>query len=255
MNLFKIFADIESIDGDAAEKVAYYSRRQMLSGATARLAKLTTGAAIATFGTVMNQAFGQSSAAIDVLKYALTLEYLESDYYSKALAATGLIPASDLAIFQQIAKHEAAHVTLLQSALGTANAVTKPTFKYAADTFTNYQSFLGLAQALEDTGVRAYKGQAGVLLGTDVLTTALQIHSVEARHASEVRRLRGLKGWVSGSAETPAAVYAGETTMTQAGVDLRSLIPTSISDVAIQEAFDEPLDKASVLAIAGPYLS
>ncbi len=254
MNLFKIFAEIEQVDADAVNKLAYYSRRQLLSGATARLAKLTTGAAVATFGTVMNQAFGQTSSATDVLNFALTLEYLENDYYQRALKATGLIPASDLAIFTQIAQHEAAHVALLKSVLGTS-AVALPTFKYQADTFTNYQTFLAFAQAFEDTGVRAYKGQAGFLKQTDTLTVALQIHSVEARHASEVRRLRGLKGWISGSAETPAAAYAGETNMTQAGIDLRSLIPASISDVAIQEAFDEPLDKAAVLAIAGPYIA
>jgi hypothetical protein len=52
-----------------------------------------------------------------------------------------------------------------------------------------YAQFLALAQAFEDTGVRAYKGQAANLISTDLLTAALQIH-VEARHASEVRRLR-----------------------------------------------------------------
>lgn len=252
MNLFKLFADLEAVDGDAAEKIAYYSRRQMLSGATSKLAKMTTGAAIATFGTVMNQAFGQVASATEVLNFALTLEYLESDYYTRALAAPNLIPTADRAIFTQIAKHEAAHVTLLQGALAAA-AGAKPTFRYAADTFTNYQTFLGLAQALEDTGVRAYKGQAGNLLGTATLTTALRIHSVEARHASEVRRLRGMKGWISTN-EMPAAVYAGETSMRQANVDLRSIIPASISDAAIQEAFDEPLDRAAVLAIATPYI-
>jgi rubrerythrin len=60
--------------------------------------------------------------------------------------------------------------------------------------FTDYQQFLALAQAFEDTGVRAYKGQAANLMSKpDLLTAALQIHSVEARHASEVRRLRGQK--------------------------------------------------------------
>lgn len=255
MNLFKIIADLQATDSEAVEKIAYYSRRQMLSNATSRLTKMTTGAAIATFGTVMNEAFAQTSSATDVLNFALTLEYLESDYYAKAIATSGLIPASDLAIFQQIAKHEAAHVALLKGALGSA-AVAKPTFKYDSSIFATYQNFLAYAQAFEDTGVRAYKGQAGNLLGQAVLTTALQIHSVEARHASEVRRLRGLKGWISASTETPAAVYAGETNMTQATVNVRGIASLSaISDTAIQEAFDEPLAKADVLAIASPYIA
>jgi hypothetical protein len=56
--------------------------------------------------------------------------------------------------------------------------------------FTDYQQFL---HRFEDTGVRAYKGQAANLMSKPDLLTALQIHSVEARHASEVRRLRGQK--------------------------------------------------------------
>ena len=56
---------------------------------------------------------------------------------------------------------------------------------------------LGIAQLLEDTGVRAYKGRAGELLGTDLLTVALQIHSVEARHAAKIRVMRGQRAWVN----------------------------------------------------------
>jgi hypothetical protein len=72
--------------------------------------------------------------------------------------------------------------------------------------FTNYETFKAVAQAFEDTGVRAYKGQAPALMPyKDVLTAALTIHSVEARHASQVRRLRGnfteqepfYQGWIN----------------------------------------------------------
>ncbi|WP_019987817.1 ferritin-like domain-containing protein [Rudanella lutea] len=247
MNLFKLFQDIEAVDGDATERLGYYSRRSLL-----RLgSKALTVSAPAVMASVLNEAYAQSSSVQDVLNYALTLEYLEDDYYQKGNAAANLIPAADKAIFTQIGKHETAHVALLRGALGSA-AVAKPAFKYPAATFTDYQTFLLLAQAFEDTGVRAYKGQAGNLLGMDVLTTALQIHSVEARHASEVRRLRGLRGWVSATDEAPAPVYAGEAVTSQAGVDLVAL--TGKSADRVREAFDEPLDRAAVLAIAQPYL-
>jgi hypothetical protein len=247
MNLFKIFQDIEAIDGDATERLAYYSRRSLLGLGK----KALTVSAPVVMASVLNEAYAQSSSVQDVLNFALTLEYLEDDYYQKGNAAANLIPAADKAIFTQIGKHETAHVALLKGALGAA-AVAKPTFKYGATTFTDYPTFLLLAQAFEDTGVRAYKGQAGNLLGMDVLTTALQIHSVEARHASEVRRLRNLRGWVSATDEMPAAVYAGEGLTTQAGVDLVAL--TGKSADRVREAFDEPLDRAAVLAIAAPYL-
>jgi Ferritin-like domain len=52
-----------------------------------------------------------------------------------------------------------------------------------------------ILESIDEEGVRAYEGQTGNLISDgDVLTTALQIHSVEARHASEVRRLRGILG-------------------------------------------------------------
>ncbi len=235
------------MDGDATERLAYYSRRSLLGLGK----KALTVSAPVVMASVLNEAYAQSASVQDVLNFALTLEYLEDDYYQKGNAAANLIPAADKAIFTQIGKHETAHVALLKGALGAA-AVAKPTFKYGATTFTDYQTFLLLAQAFEDTGVRAYKGQAGNLLGMDVLTTALQIHSVEARHASEVRRLRGLRGWVSATDEAPAAVYAGEGLTTQATVDLVAL--TGKSADRVREAFDEPLDKAAVLAIAAPYL-
>ena len=154
-----------------------------------------------------------------------------------------------MAIFNQISKHETAHVALLKGALGAA-AVTKPAFKFGT-VFSSYQTFLGAAQAFEDTGVRAYKGQAGALLGTDQLTVALQIHSVEARHAAEVRRLRNLRGWITDGETGP--VYAGEETTTQATIDLVML--TGKSAARVREAFDEPLTKEQVLAIATPYLA
>jgi hypothetical protein len=59
----------------------------------------------------------------------------------------------------------------------------------------------------------AYKGQATNLISTpDLLTAALQIHSVEARHASEVRRLRGLKGWITGKRDWYAEPHRLSTT-------------------------------------------
>jgi|GEM_PF-4100513 len=62
--------------------------------------------------------------------------------------------------------------------------------------------FLELSQTFEDTGVKAYKGQAGNLITSPtLLTAALRIHSVEARHAAEIRRLRGEKAWTRAFAE------------------------------------------------------
>ena len=193
-------------------------------------------------------------ATTDVLNFALKLEYLEEDFYSQGMKKAGLI--TDTAVISQIHKHEAAHVALLLSVLKTAAEPRPNSFDFGT-AFDSYANFLTIAQALEDTGVRAYKGQAGVLKGTDTLTVALQIHSVEARHAAEIRKLRGLKGWISGNTNdgAPAAVYAGEE-------NANGLVPSAalkvgtytITQANISEAFDEFLTKSEVLAIAGPFI-
>jgi hypothetical protein len=244
MNLFNIISEIEKIDPEANERLSFYSRRNLLKIGSNLAAAGIPAIAATTLNKAYAQAAAPSKAAVDVLNYALTLEYLEDEFYSRGLAATGLIPAADMTVIRQISKHEAAHVALLKGALGTA-AVAKPAFKFPAGLFTDYKTFLATAQALEDTGVAAYKGQAGALINDKaILQTALQIHSVEARHASEVRRIQGMKGWVSNAAQT---------TFTQGGVNLKTL-NTGKSDDALREAFDEPLTMAQVLAIAQPFL-
>ncbi|MDB5240253.1 MAG: hypothetical protein JWP57_878 [Spirosoma sp.] len=244
MNLFNIISEIEKVDPEANERYSFYSRRNLLKIGSNLAAAGIPAIVASTLNKAYAQAAAPSKAAVDVLNYALTLEYLEDEFYSRGLAATGLIPAADMAVIKQISKHEAAHVALLKGALGTA-AVAKPAFKFPATMFTDYKTFLPTAQALEDTGVRAYKGQAGALINDKaILQTALQIHSVEARHASEVRRMLGMKGWVSDTKQT---------TFKQGGVDLKTL-NTGKSDDALREAFDEPLTMAEVLAIAQPFL-
>jgi hypothetical protein len=241
----------ESLDPELMSEVQ--SRRAAVS----RTAKMAGAVAIASmpvaFGLMAKKAFAQGGlpqGIVDVLNFALTLEYLESEFYETGLATSGLIRSIDLPIFQQIAKHEAAHVALLQSVLG-ASAVTKPTFDFTAlgtfDPFNDYGTFLVLSQAFEDTGVRAYKGGAPALMADNtVLTTALRIHSVEARHASMVRKLRGQKSWITGNQTDVlvlAPVYAGEEAANG-----------TATSAAAAEAFDEPLTVDQVNAIAGLFI-
>lgn len=199
---------------------------------------------------------------IQALQLALTLEYLEDEFYRTALDTAGLIPTADQTTFMQIALHENKHVSFLQTALG-ANSIDRPDFDFTAngtfDTFTNYQTFLALAQAFEDTGVRAYKGQAANLMGDGAtLTAALQIHSVEARHAAQVRRLRNQKGWIIGNSrdtlpEAAQPVYNGEEKTDQAGFNTAGV--PNIPPTAGSESFDEPLTGAQATAIASLFIT
>lgn len=202
------------------------------------------------------------SALTDALQLALTLEYLENEYYAIGLSTASLIPNADRTVFMQISKHESAHVGFLKSTL-TSLGVTpgaKPNFDFTAGgnfaPFTDYNQFLVLAQAFEDTGVRAYKGQAGnVMSNKVVLQAALQIHSVEARHASQVRRMRANKGWIelANGGNMPAAtnpVYAGEDNTNQAGYNTA----TAFGAAAGSAAYDEVLSGSDATSIASLFI-
>lgn len=243
-------------------------------GANAAMAAVPLGmAALFTQkANAANSAYAAATAdsATSALQLALTLEYLEDEFYAMALDTNGLIPAGERDIIAQISKHEAAHVEFLKGALGN-NAVDKPTFDFTGaksangggpfDAFGNYEVFLALAQAFEDTGVRAYKGQAGNLMGTGAtLTAALQIHSVEARHAAEIRRMRGLKGWITGNErgagmpEATQKVYDGEQNTTHGGVNITTIsgsqFTPALPSSAYTESYDEPINTATADTIA-----
>jgi rubrerythrin len=265
---------MQSLDPEMMEPIL--SRRDAITkGATASskvMAALALGSIPIALGALAKDVYGQTPAdVLDVLQFALTLEYLEAEFYTRGVAASGMIPAADLALFTNIRNHENTHVTALQGLITGKGATpgAKPTFDFTAKGnvagfnfgASQYATFQVLAQAFEDTGVRAYKGQAGRLINDKaVLTAALTIHSVEARHASEVRRLRGLKGWITGNSrdDLPAftqLIYNGEDNVTQAGLDITALGSGNGGTNGVTEAFDEPLSKADVLTIVTPFLA
>jgi hypothetical protein len=268
MNILKL---IESFTNEGMLKSLSEksSRRDSFSqfgkmGAGAALAALPVGMLFST-----NKAQAQTASAetaTSALQLALTLEYLEDEFYDIALSTTGLIPAEDRPYIAQVSQHENAHVAFLAGALGN-NAPAKPTFDFTAggtlDTFQNYQTFLAVAQAFEDTGVRAYKGQAGNLMSNgDLLTAALQIHSVEARHAAQIRRMRGQKGWITGNDRggLPAAtqaVYNGEENTTQGGANILTLSATNgpaLTGSGATESFDETITRDQAVSIASLFI-
>ena len=267
----KIFDVLDQLDNVSGDNLARTSRREAFKafgsmGKKMAAAAVPFGLAAAT-GQEARADGGSKKKVIEVLNFALLLEYLEAEYYVKGLDS-GVIPAGTKAekIYWQISQHETAHVELLKSAISDLGGTPgdKPEFDFTAgglfNPFDDYQVYLILSQAFEDTGVRAYKGQAGNLISNNaILTVALQIHSVEARHASEVRRLRELKGWITqaergaGVPEAAQATYNGEDNLVQAGVDVSTI--TTYGEDAITEAYDEPLSKEEVTAIASLFLA
>ena len=221
---------LDGVDPEIMDRVV--SRRTALKRGAATSATVATALALgsvpALLAALSKDAFAQTPGDIlDVLQFAFILENLENEFYKAVLgisdvaaqnaaftAVRAQIPASAVQTFQQIQKHEQQHTTFLRNTAiplfgGRPPSITANDFDFTggngsgtgpfAQATTDIDHLLIVAQAVEDTGVRAYKGQAGRLLingnnGADVaLESALRIHSVEARHASKIRRIRRMR--------------------------------------------------------------
>jgi hypothetical protein len=188
---------LDEIEPEVGERIDASVRSAFVKHGTLML----TGSVSTVLAAAATEAFGDGGLprqVVDVLNYALALEYFEATFYETANRTDGLIPTKYRGLFREIGEHEAGHVALLSSALGAA-AIKAPKFDFTAggkysDVFSSFKTFSTLSSTIEDTGVAAFKGQITNLAGTPVLQTALQIHSVEARHAGSVRLLVGKSG-------------------------------------------------------------
>ena len=124
---------------------------------------------------------------VEILKFALTLEYLEAAFYTDAVAK-GALSGESLQFAQVVGRHERSHVAFLKGALGS-KAQARPTFDFKGTT-EDQAKFQATAVLLEDTGVAAYNGQ-GPNLTKKTLAAAASIVSVEARHAAWIRDIVG----------------------------------------------------------------
>lgn len=287
------------------------TRREAILRGAAVSSSVAAGLAMASapiaFAALSREAFGQSTPASvqAVINFALMLEIFENEFYKAVLgissvaaqnaafaAVRAMVPAAAIPAIQQIQKHEVEHVNFLSTA-GAVNTLnlTASSFDFTGgrgsgtgpflQATTDVNFLLLTAQGAEDTGVRAYKGQAPNLQSNPaVLEAALRIHSVEARHASKIRRLRRMTGATTvkfsgtitggtdaagaGNVSNPSSgavaalglIYAGEDNVTQGGVNVTTLpnLPAGINvTTAATEAFDEPLTMAQVVAIVQPF--
>jgi ferritin-like protein len=140
-----------------------------------------------------------------IVNYALTLEYVEADFYAKVIDS-GLFSGAALEMIKVIGDHEQQHVDAL---LGTAKKLGEPAAK-PETTFPldNADSVLGLAATVENLGAAAYLGQAGAIKDKAILAAAIAIHSVEARHAAALNIL-------TGKSPTPDGAFAAPLSMEQ----------------------------------------
>src|SRR3954453_10038172 len=157
----------------------------------------STQQAMAKTGT---EKFGKGD--LGILGYALTLEYLETQFYADA-AKSGKLSGKTLDVAKEFGGEEAEHVKALEATIkklgGKLPAKPKAKFPLSSE-----KSILKLAATVENLGANAYLGQAGNIKNKEVLAAALSIHSVEARHAAVLNSVLGKDITPDGAFAKPA---------------------------------------------------
>jgi rubrerythrin len=133
-----------------------------------------------------------AASDLDILNYALTLEYLESAFYDAGLKAN-LVKGRERELLDPIQQHEADHVKVVRSTITDLGGkpVAKPKVQFPAGTFSNRANFLKTAATFEELGVKAYHGQVTLVKNPDLLAAAASIAGVESRHAAIIAQISG----------------------------------------------------------------
>jgi rubrerythrin len=170
-----------------------------------------------------------NNSDLKVLNFALTLEFLEADFYKKVIASGLVKDAKVVSLAKKFGETEQEHVDALKATITKLGGkpVAAPKTKFGPTLDKGLKAVLQTAADVENLGAAAYLGQAGNIKSKEVLAAALAIHSVEARHAAALNTLVG-RG------------FGGKG-------GLKGALPDG--------AFGKPMDDKAVLAAVKPFLA
>lgn len=290
MNFNDILKELEQAGPAVYEQ--QNDRRQVLKSFGSKVAVAALPFAI---GSLFQKAQAKTTATdspVDVLNFALQLEYLAYNYYHTANNTGGLIPGGDQPGFLTIENQKKAHILFLQATIvgqgGTpftpknydataANPlyIVSGTYDFTAggkyQVFNYYPDFLMISEVIEDTLVHGYKGGIinSLLESVDVLEIMMRLQAATGRHAAHARFVRRNLGftqapehpapWITNNIPPDAklqAYYVGEEVVSQQGTDITTLPGKDGNTpfVSATAGFDEPLDKTVALNLLSPFM-
>jgi hypothetical protein len=175
--------ELATVEIQGITRGAFILRGAMAAGAVYGLS------AVSPF---VGQALAQGGGDADIVNFALTLEYLESAFYTQAVKKVPGLSGTVLDLAKELRDNEAEHVTALTAAVKQLGGtpVKAPGVSFGG-AFASRDAFLKTANVFEDTGVSAYNGAAPGIQSVAILAAAGSIVQVEARHSSLIRLQRG----------------------------------------------------------------
>jgi len=176
--------ELTTIEVQGLTREAFLLRATLAAGAT-------YGALSAT-PYITNALAQEGGGDVDILNFALTLEYLEAAFYTMAVKQVKGLSADEAKLAKKLRDDEDAHVDELTETIKKLGGkpAAKPKVAFAG-AFGSRAAFLKTSNALEDTGVSAYNGAAPSIKSVEVLAAAGSIVQIEARHAALIRLARG----------------------------------------------------------------
>jgi hypothetical protein len=175
------------------------------SSSSSSMSSSASSAAAPAASATTSSSANSSSGDLGIVNYALTLEYLEAQFYAKVIKS-GLFTGKNLSVIKTFGAEEAQHVVALKKVAGSLGTpATEPTGKFP---IKNAAQVTELAGTVENLGAAAYLGQAPNIQSKEILAAALAIHTIEARHAATLNLV--LK-----KSPTPDGAFAKPMTMSQ----------------------------------------
>lgn len=287
MNFKHILSEIEKSDPEVYEKLS--GRREALKGFGAKVALATLPLAL---GSMFKKAYGKTTdAVVDALNLALEFEFMQYTYYRQANNTGGLIPANDANGFKAMELQEKKHVAFLEDTITAMGAVPFKPNNYSSPStvhpyvpaaydfsmggtytpFSDYPTFLIIAQVLEDTGIHALQGQMATFSGSNpLLVQAYQLQAAEARHAAFIRHIRRIDPinaveepapWITNNIPPTIAFqpyYKGEDNLQQLGITITNLPNIyyntgTMPKESATAAFDEGYSMEMVKSLIAPF--
>ncbi|MBA2439184.1 MAG: ferritin-like domain-containing protein [Thermoleophilaceae bacterium] len=150
---------------------------------------------------------GGGGVDLEIVNYALTLEYLEAAFYADVIKSGVVKTKAVVEAAKMIGQNEQEHVdALLATAMKLGTPAEKPKTDFQAVIDGGEKMVLETAAVVENLGASAYLGQAGRIESKEILAAALAIHTIEGRHAAALNTIVGKPIVPDGAFAKPASM-------------------------------------------------